>query len=110
MNYTYQDKLEAVEAMIESHRDMRTGATNDQTFLLILKSIASDYRAFDKQRGSERIEHMERAIANAAKAKTTVGAYAVGNLREVAELLMGSWPFWKIAAQEFLHREEVHHD
>ena len=87
--YSSEEKLEVMEFLIEQWRSAgRHGSAHDRATYLILKAIASDYRARDKIRISETINRMERAIDHAKLRKQPVIGYEPGNLRERVPLAL----------------------
>ena len=100
--HSYSEKREAIEWMIEQHRQWREGTSGQQRMLSIMKSIAVDYRARERQKVVETAQRIERAIEYADKRKKPpVYSYEIGNLREIAELTIGSWPVIRQALEEF---------
>lgn len=91
MTYTDREKLETVEYLIELWRPGRSSSIeSERATFLILKSIADDIRGRDRERATETMTKLERAIGNARKSMFR-GAYPSGNLREIAEIVIGKW-------------------
>lgn len=91
MTYTDREKLETVEYLIELWRPGRSSSIeSERATYLILKSIADEIRARDPLLSDDTLNKLERAIGNARKNRVQQ-TYSSGNLREIAELVIGKW-------------------
>lgn len=97
--FTDREKLELVEFLITQWRPARSSTIEgERDTYLILKAIADDIRARKPGRAIEVVERIERAINNARASRDRSG-YQPGNLREIAELAIGSWGTIRLALE-----------
>jgi len=99
--HSYDEKREAMEWLIEEKRAMRNGTAAERELMSIWRSIAADYRARDRMKVVEVVKRFERALERADIRKKPIYGYEAGNLREIAELTIGSWPAIRQALEDF---------
>lgn len=103
-DFTDREKLEVIEHFIEQWRPAQN-IRGERDVFLILKEIADEIRAREPQRAIETIVKLERAIGNAKKNRKRVLGYEPGNLREIAELVIGRWSTVRQALEKFGQEE-----
>lgn len=97
MRFTPEEKLEAVERMIEQLRLAGARGTID---IEILKAIAKDIRARMSESPSAAALELERRLYAIAESKTALG-YDERRMRAAAEELMNRWPVVQQALERF---------
>lgn len=91
--FSREEKLEVIERLIV--RDLHEIWPDE---MRILKSIAADLRAPEK--ADKLVALLDRAVDNAEARKTSTG-YAIGNLQEIAQAVIGRWTVIRQALMKF---------
>lgn len=95
-----QDKIEAVEALIEAFR--HTSRTEeDERRIVVFKAIAADLRARLSTAPSVALHEIERRMTAVRRHPVGSGSARVNAQVGVAEELVGRWPVVKQALEQF---------
>ena len=101
---TLEDKIAAVERLLDDFRDWRNApeAVEHQTWLA-LKEIAKDLRGRAPEAPGEALQALQRRIADAAATKTGNGGigFDPGALAGIGQEVIGRWPTVRQALERF---------
>jgi hypothetical protein len=105
--FTEQEKLEVIEALVEQWRPARSSSIlGERETYLILKAIAKDIRGRLPGSPSRARDRLIRAI-ELAKANKTSSGYSIPDLRRIAEISIGEAAAITQALEHFEQREEA---